>query len=173
MESRAEIREVTRDVRSGKWLMTLAVDDCPVEDLRGNLRLTLKKWKDKRSNQANAFLWEMLGNIAKETGEDKWQIYLEMLRKYGRFTYVLIKPNALESLRENWREIEVIGNVEVNGTTATQVICYYGTSTMDTAEFSKFIDSIKAEMVAMDLQPPCSEDMRRAIESYEKYNAKR
>lgn len=153
--------------------MTFAVDDMPVEDLRGSLRLSVKKWKDKRSNQANKLLWDMLGTIAIESGEDKWQVYLEMLKKYGKFTYVLIKPNALESLRETWRETEVLGNVEVNGTTATQVICYFGTSSMDTAEFSKFIDHVKDEMVALDLQPPCSEDMRRAIEYYDKYNAKK
>lgn len=168
MESKGNLLNVQRNIRTGKWEITVAVDEMPVDDFRGDLRITIKKWREKRSLSANALLWKMLGDIARELQTDKWSVYLTMLKRYGKFTYVLIHPKAVDALKATWRETEVIGEVDVNGTKAVQVLCYYGTSQMDSAEFSKLIDGVKSEMVEMGLEPPCSSDLRRALEEYER-----
>lgn len=171
MESKGKLADVTH-FKDG-YHMTFIVDDLPTDDLRGDLRISVKPWKEKRSNMANALLWDMLGKMARELGTDKWDVYLQMLKRYGKFTYVLVKPNAVEEVKRQWRETEVIGEVEVNGTKSVQLICYYGTSGMDTGEFSKFIDAVKSELAEMGLETPCSADMRRALELYEQeHNAK-
>lgn len=171
MESRGYLENAQRDLRTGKWRMTFLTDEMPVEDLSGDLRITVKKWKDKRSLNANALLWKMLGDIARELQTDKWDVYLQMLKRYGKFTYVLVHPKAVEALKNTWRETEIVGDVDVNGVKAVQVLCYYGTSQMDSGEFSKLIDGVKSEMVEMGIEPPCSEDLRRAIENYERGQA--
>lgn len=168
MESRGYLENAQRDLRTGKWRMTFLTDEMPVEDLSGDLRITVKKWKDKRSLNANALLWKMLGDIARELQTDKWDVYLQMLKRYGKFTYVLVHPKAVEALKNTWRETEIVGDVDVNGVKAVQVLCYYGTSQMDSGEFSKLIDGVKSEMVEMGIEPPCSEDLRRAVENYER-----
>lgn len=168
MESKAVLEEAKRDIRTGKWLLTFSVPDMPIEDFRGDLRLTVKKWKEKRSLSANALLWAMLGEIARELQTDKWDVYLRMLKRYGHYTYILVDPRAVEALKNTWRETEIIGEVDVNGRKATQVLCYYGTSQMDSAEFSKLIDGVKSEMTEMGLEPPCSADLQRALEQYER-----
>ncbi len=168
MESRGTLENAQRDLRTGKWRLTFLVEEMPTEDLGGDLRLTVKKWKEKRSLNANALLWKMLGDIARELQTDKWEVYLQMLKRYGKFTYVLVHPKAVDALKNTWRETEVLGEIDVNGVKAVQVLCYYGTSQMDSGEFSKLIDGVKSEMVEMGLEPPCSEDLRRAIENYER-----
>lgn len=171
MESKGYLENAQRDLRTGKWRMTFLTDEMPVEDLSGDLRISVKKWKDKRSLNANALLWKMLGDIARELQTDKWDVYLQMLKRYGKFTYVLVHPKAVEALKNTWRETEIVGDVDVNGVKAVQVLCYYGTSQMDSGEFSKLIDGVKSEMVEMGIEPPCSEDLRRAIENYERGQA--
>lgn len=172
MESKGQLLNVQRNIRTGKWELTVAVDEMPVDDFRGDLRITIRKWKEKRSVSANALLWKMLGDIARELQTDKWSVYLQMLKRYGKFTYVLVHPQAVETLKATWRETEVIGEVDVNGTKAVQVLCYFGTSQMDSGEFSKLIDGVKSEMVEMGIEPPCSADLQRAIQEYERGKGK-
>lgn len=124
-------------------------------------------WKEKRSLSANALLWSMIGDIARNLDADKWEIYLKMLKRYGKFTYIVVRPQAVAAMRSQWRECEEIGEIDINGQKGVQLLCYYGTSTMNTEEFSHFIEGVKSEMTEMGLQPPCSSDLRRAMELYE------
>ena len=133
----------------------------------------LSPHKEKRSKDANALLWHCIGEIAKAVRRDKWDIYLDMLRHFGQYTYVLCKPAAVDKLRQMWRETEVIGEVDVNGQKSTQVLCYYGSSTYDTKQFSVLLDGVIQEMVNMDLQPPTPKELRSALEAWEKQHEKR
>ena len=38
-----------------------------------------------------------------------WDCYLESLKKYGQFTYIVLKPKAVEHFKKNWREREELG----------------------------------------------------------------
>ena len=141
-----------------------AIKDCE------KLSIKAVKYREKRSLDANALLWHCLGKIAKSMEEpvDKWEIYLQMLRRYGKYTYICVKPNVVDAMKSHWRECEVVGNVTINGQDAVQLLCYFGSSTLNTKEFSVLLDGVISEMKEMGLQPPTTEDMRRALELWEK-----
>ena len=71
-------------------------------------------------------------------------------------------------MKKQRRECEVIGEVDINGQKAVQMLCYFGSSTYDTKEFSRLLDGVISEMQEMGLETPTSEDMRRALEQWEK-----
>ena len=130
----------------------------------------LSPHKDKRSKDANALMWHCIGEIARAVSKDKWEVYLDMLKHYGQFTYVLCKPQAVDKLRKSWRETEVVGEVNVNGQKSVQVLCYYGSSTYNSTEFSKLLDGIINEMEQMDLEPPMPREVQEALKEWEKQN---
>ena len=133
--------------------------------------------KEKRSLNANALLWACIGEIANKMRMDNWTVYLNMLKSYGQYTYVLCKPHAVSKMKEIWRETEEIGEVDVNGQKSVQLLCYYGSSTYDTKEFSRLLDGVIQEMKNIGLQPPPSEQMQQALlawsELTEKKNAQK
>lgn len=133
--------------------------------------------KEKRSLNANALLWACIGEIANKMRMDNWTVYLNMLKSYGQYTYVLCKPHAVAKMKEIWRETEEIGEVDVNGQKSVQLLCYYGSSTYDTKEFSRLLDGVIQEMKNIGLQPPPSEQMQQALlawsELTEKKNAQK
>ena len=94
-----------------------------------------------------------------------------MLRRYGEYTYICVKPKAVPMLKRQWRECEEIGDIDINGTTATQLLCYYGSSTYDTKQFSRLLDGVISEMKELGLTPPPSKEMRRSLEMWEKIHA--
>ncbi len=130
----------------------------------------IKEHKEKRSLNANRLLWHCLDQIAKAMipPQDKWDVYLMMLKRYGKFTYICVKPNVVDAMKKQWRESEVIGHVDINGQDSVQMLCYFGSHTYDTKEFSVLLDGIISEMVEMGLKTPREEELERALERWEK-----
>lgn len=159
------------DVTTGKWLLTFETVELPdiFDKTRDkDLNLEIKQHRNHRSKDANALLWECIGRLAMALRADKWDIYLLMLKRYGQYTYIVVPPNAVEMVARQWRECEVIGDININGRDGVQMLCYYGSSTYDTKQFSVLLDGVISEMKEIGLTAPTSEDMRRSIEEWEK-----
>lgn len=169
MEVTGRINAVTKDWQTGKLLITFEADSVPSDlpDLRDQtLDITAKKHRNRRSKNANALLWSCIGKIATAVRADKWDIYLTMLKRYGEFTYVCVKPNAVDMLKRQWRECEELGPIMVNGTPAMQMLCYYGSSTYDTRQFTALLEGVFFEMQQMGIETPSEEEMRLSLEAW-------
>lgn len=123
--------------------------------------------REKRSRDANALLWACLGEIAGALRSDKWTVYLQMLKRYGKYTYICVKPKVVEAVKKQWRESEEIGRVNINGQEAVQMLCYFGSSTYDSKEFSILLDGVISEMKEMGLETPADRELKRAIKQME------
>ena len=159
------------DYRSKQATATLVLD-CDPADLEQmqdiELSVRIKKKRNHRSNDANGMLWACLKEIAEATGADKWDVYLDMLKHYGQYTYVLVKPSAVDRMKEIWRETEVVGEIDVHGKKSVQLLCYYGSSMYDTKEFSVLLDGVVREMENIGLPKPPSREMQRLLDEWKK-----
>lgn len=133
----------------------------------------VKEYKEKRSLNANALLWRCLGEMASALKTDKWDVYLQMLKRYGTYTYICVKPKAVEAVKKQWRECEEIGHIDINGADSVQMLCYYGSSTMNTKEFSTLLDGVISEMEEMGIDTPEQRELDKAIENWGKQNETR
>ena len=169
MEVRARVHDVSFDTDGHQRVCFTLDRRVEMADLKDvDLRLKAVRWREKRSLNANALLWACIDKIASSLRTDKWNVYLMMLKRYGKFTYVIVPDGAVEKMKEMWRELEVVGEVNVNGRDATQLLCYYGSHTYDTKEFSRLLDGVIDEMKELGLQTPQEEDMERALQNWEK-----
>lgn len=172
MRFTGEIQGITKDWQSDKFIVSFSMNEKPTDEINSlmgeKLNIEAKKWRKSRSLDANALLWHCIGEIASVLRADKWEVYLEMLKRYGKYTYICVKPNMVEAMKLQWRECEEIGEIDINGTKAIQMLCYFGSSTLDTKEFSVLLDGVISEMKEMGLQTPTSQDMKRVLEQWEK-----
>jgi len=128
------------------------------------MRLSIHKWKEDRSLAQNNFLWACIGDIGMVTqNHDRWQIYLEMLKRYGKFTYILVKPEAVDRFKKEWREVEDLGEVKTeNGMIANQLRVYYGSHLYTTDEMATLLNGVLDEMKTLGIKPKMSkEEMER------------
>ena len=123
--------------------------------------------REKRSRNANALLWACLGELASALKTDKWEVYLQMLKRYGQYTYICVRPMAVKAVKKQWRECEEIGHVNINGQDSVQMLCYFGSSTYNSKEFSILLDGVVSEMKEMGLETPADREMERAIKQLE------
>lgn len=176
MKFTGKLLSVNRDWQTGEYNITFSMNEkeclAEVDKIKDFEKLSVeaKQYKRKRSLDANALLWACLSDIASVLRADKWEVYLTMLKRYGKFTYICVKPNIVEAVKAQWRECEEIGTININGQEAVQLLCYFGSSTYDTKEMSVLIDGVISEMKELGLELPPSGDIERAIKEYEKYH---
>lgn len=173
MQFSGKLLNVSRDWSTGQFQVTFSVNESgvinEVESIKDcNLDIKAVKHRKKRSLNANAMLWACIGDIAAALHADKWDIYLKMLKRYGKYSYIIAKPEAVEGIKMMWRECQDIGEIDVNGKKGVQLLCYFGSSTLNTKEFSVLLEGVVSEMKEMGLDTPPSQDMRRALEQWEK-----
>lgn len=174
MDFTGTLKDVSMDWKTEKYSITFTCNENSaireLENIQGCEKLSIKavKYRKHRSLDANRMLWACLGEIAVALRTDKWRVYLQMLKRYGKYTYICVKPSAVDAMKAQWRESEVIGEVSINGQEAVQMLCYFGSSTYNTKEFSALLDGVVSEMKEMGLDTPMSQDMKRALEEWEK-----
>lgn len=177
METTGRIKDISRDWKTDKVIISFAVDSLPsdLDDLTGcdALDITATRHREKRSLSANDMLWECIGRIASSLGADKWDIYLQMLKRYGTYTYVCVKPSAVKMLKRQWRECEELGEIDIHGQKAVQMLCYYGSSKYDSKQFSVLLDGVISEMKEMGIETPMPKRVQKAIEEWEKSYARK
>lgn len=169
MEFTGQLRGLTKDWESGEWRVSFSVTETDALEAANELKdsllvVTAKKYRKKRSKDANAMLWACIADIAKSTSQDKWEVYLQLLKRYGKCTSISIRADALEAFKATWREIEVVGEFEEYGQKMFSVLCYFGSHLYNSEEFSRLLEGTIEEMKEIGLQPPPSKEMRRALE---------
>nr|DAU12929.1 MAG TPA: NinB protein [Caudoviricetes sp.] len=133
-----------------------------------DLDINFSKHRRHRSLDANACLWACIGDIAKVLHQDAWEVYLLMIERYGKFTHILVRPEVVEAVRAQWRETKIVGETTVDGNPMIQMLCYFGSSTYNSAEFASLLDGVISEMKEMGLETPPSEEMRALIAELER-----
>lgn len=112
--------------------------------------VTVKKYRRKRSVDANAYFWELCGKIAFVLGYTKEEIYIEQVKATGLYDTVTVKNEAVDIFVRAWQSkgvgwvCERLGdNREIPG--MTDVVCYYGSSVYDAKQFSRLVDAVITE----------------------------
>ena len=170
MEIRAKLSQIGTNEKF-KYTITFEVVDGNMGELEKyadkELALTIKQHREKRSTNANALLWACIQDIVNTLGGDKWDVYLQMLRKYGQYTFIEMPEEALPRFREIYRECDVVGSRYTDEKSYYQVLCYYGSSTYNTKEFSVLLDGVIDDMRQAGIETPTSADLKAALDEWE------
>lgn len=174
MDATGKVLSVQRDWNTGKINITFQLNEEPKESINKlcqceKLSITAKKFRQKRSLDANAYSWVLMQKIAEAIDSDKWSVYLEMLQKYSReFTFVICKENAVDKLKELYRTCVDFGEVNVNGTQGHQVQVFFGSSTFDSKSMSVFIDGIVYECKQLGIETMAPDELERMVREWGK-----
>lgn len=124
-----------------------------------DLSIEIKKPSKKRSLDSNAYMWVLLDKIAAVLNTDKESVYLDMLEKYGVFTPVVVRPAAVERLKQEWRTVKEIGPVEIGGEVGIQLLCFYGSHGYDQREMNRLISGVVNECHDLDIETLTDEEL--------------
>lgn len=108
--------------------------------------LTIKKHRKKRSLDANAYCWALLGELSKVLKTPSIELYKHFIRQIGSYTIVPIKTQAVAKFGELWSShgvgwiVDDLGESKLDG--FHNLKCYHGSSSYDSKEMALLIDEI-------------------------------
>lgn len=162
MECVGRIIQIAKDCESNCSLITLSLSDTSIQELQilkalDKLTICIKKWKKKRSLDANAYAWVLMSKIANVINSSKEEVYEEFLQNYGPIyededEYVAITVESTVNMSKiggHWKRYKDNGKF-------TSYLKIKGSSEYDTAEMSHFIDHIieEAKELGIETLPP-------------------
>lgn len=121
----------------------------------------LKIHRERRSLDANAYAWALIGKIADAIRSDKDSVYLMMLKSYGQGGVVSVEQRYSADFKRTWRYHESLGTSELNGKTFEHFRFWVGSHLYDTREMSILIDGIVSECKALDIETATPEEIER------------
>ena len=130
--------------------------------------LEIKKFRLKRSLDANAYFWVLVGKLADVLHTDNDSMYLSLLERYGVFAHVIIKEKAVKQFEQEYRLVNNLGEVTVNGSTGIQLQCFFGSSTYDTKQMARLIDGIISECKEVGIETMTPQELQILKEEWGK-----
>lgn len=127
----------------------------------------LKVKREKRSLNANAYCWVLIGEIAEKLNLPNDAVYEMMLQRYSKaYTYIIVKPEAAEQTKATLKAAHIyayeVGDVlDVNGKQGVQLQLFWGSSTFDTKQMSRLIDGIVDEANALGIETATPAELER------------
>lgn len=179
-ELTGRISNIAISYATGKPLLTLEVNEDKstlqnmYEELKTAEKLTVKiaKRTNKRSLDANAYCFVLIGKIAEKTNVPKEEVYRKAVKEIGgNYDVVCVQDKAVESLCDAWRKNGLGWQTDtfpskIDG--CTNVALYYGSSTYDVSTMSRLIDNIVQDCKALGIETKSSEDLESLLGEWSK-----
>lgn len=132
-----------------------------INDLNGceKLIISVDKYREKRSLNANAYAWVLITKIANAIRSSKEEVYLRMLKEYGQSDMISVLADI--PIDRFIKYYEEAGESTLNGKLFKHYRVYTGSSEFDTKEMSIFIDGIVSEAKELNIQTMTPNELDR------------
>ena len=138
----------------------------------GDYDITIKKHRQKRSLDANAYAWVLLGKIAEVLRVSVVEVYRRIIADMSAFEVVPIRNDAVPKWKATWENnglgwvVQDLGPCK-NFENYKNLKCHYGSSTYNSKEMSQFIDLIIQECKQLGIEHLPEYEIERLKEAWE------
>ena len=139
------------------------------------LEIEITKPKKKRSLNANAYCWTLIGKIAEVLGNTKEEVYREYIKHKGIYRIITIEEKAAPTFMKVWEERGLGWLCETSETKIAgliDIVAYYGTSSYNTKQMAGFIDYIVEEAKNLNIETLEDIEIKKLIDNWDASNNK-
>ena len=150
---------------SDKWRIALEIDEEPsfYDELKdAELNIDIKRYRKKRSLDANAYCWVLCSQMAQKLETSKEEVYEQMIQRYSEFdrdedgyiTVTMLDRIPIDKLGGHWRAI----NHQDGFTSYMRLV---GSSEMNTEQMAHLLDGIVSEAKELGIETETPEEIER------------
>lgn len=131
----------------------------------------IKRVYKRRSLDANAYFWVLLDSLAAVLGIPKNELYRQRIKEIGGVSDTVCVPDrAVKRLVSIWEDKGLGWSAEtfsskIDG--CTNVTLYYGSSTFDTQQMARLIDSIVQDCQQLGIETKSPEEVASLLKQWE------
>lgn len=165
MKFTGQLTDVSIDLKTNKPKVTFIMNERSalesldeIKDL-DKLSIEAKKYRQKRSLDANSYCWVLIGRLAEKLNLKPIDVYRKAIIEVGVYEVVPIKDEAVERYIEVWQDNGLGWLCETMKSKLdgyTNVIAWYGSSVYNSKEMSRLVDNIVEECKTWNIEtlPP-------------------
>ena len=172
---RAKLRDMVFD-RNGNAVISFETAENFRDEFdelyEGEVEIEIKKWRKKRSLDANAYCWVLINKLAEKLGKSRDEVYREAIRSIGGVSDVIcVREKAADALIAGWQhngtgwQAEMMES-KIKG--CVNVILYYGSSVYDTKQMAALIDHIVQDCEAVGIPTMTDEQIEEMMRGWRK-----
>lgn len=138
-----------------------------IDELDDNKEYELTEHKKKRSNQANKYFWQLLGQLCFELDLDLITEYRKRVKDLGIFRQWTIDKDNLKTFNKMWKEQGIAWFTEIVDIAENDKVvvnAYYGSSSYNTKQMSKLIDSLVQDCKAVGIETKTIEEINSLLQ---------
>lgn len=136
------------------------------DELKDNdIEVTIKRYRKKRSLDANAYAWVLLGKLSEAVRTPTIDLYKRYVKSIGgTYEIVCAKDCAVETLVKGWEHQGIGWQAEtlpskIEG--CTNVMLFYGSSLFDSAQMAQLIEMIVEDCKEMGIETLTPDEIRK------------
>lgn len=178
LQTTGKLTDISKDFETDKAKIILMLDTKQldvIEQLKkeDKLDIDIKKYRKKRSLDANAYCWVLCDKIAKEISKDgtiltKEDVYKDAIKSIGTFEPMIVEEKAFENFKRIW-EKQGLGFLIQEVTRkdkCVKVHCYYGSSTYDSKEMSLLIELLVEEAKQLNIEVKTEQEIESLLKTW-------
>lgn len=124
----------------------------------------IDKHREKRSLNANAYLWKLVTEIGNILNKSKEEVYLQMLIDYGQSEMVSILSEI--EVKGYFKYYKLAGTSILNGKEFNHYKIYKGSSEYDTKEMSILLNGVVQEAKNLGIKTKDDIELERLVEEW-------
>ena len=125
----------------------------------------INKHREKRSLNANAYLWKLVTEIGNILNKSKEEVYLQMLIDYGQSEMVSILSEI--DVKGYFKYYKLAGTSILNGKEFNHYKIYKGSSEYDTKEMSILLEGVVQEAKNLGIKTKEDYEIEKLIEEWD------
>ncbi len=179
MQTTGTIKDMNIDYETRKAKISLLLDTKEleiVEQLKNEnkLNIELKKYRQKRSLDANKYFWKLLQEICELAEIDTIEEYKRRVKELGIFRRFRIESDNVKTFEKMWNAQGIawfceIFDTEIIGDKEFKIInAYYGSSSFNSKQMSRLIDGVVQDCKEYGIETKSQAEIDSLIESWDK-----
>ena len=179
MVTTGTITDIGLDIGSRKAKISLVLDTNQldiVEQLKNEdkLNIEMKKYRQKRSTNANNYFWKLLTEYCEVKEVDTIKEYKERVKRLGIFRISRVESKDVETYKKSWEnwgtawfceiyDTEYLGDVEFK-----ILHLYYGSSSFNSRQMSRLINDLVEDCIEVGIETKTPAEINSLLESWGK-----
>lgn len=159
LDTTGTIEDISIDYQSNKAKISILLETKQLDILEqvkndGKLKVSLKKYRKKRSLNANSYFWQLLQELCELVELDTVEEYKRRVKELGIFRQFKIEAENIKTFKKMWTSqgiawfCEIADTTYIGNTEFKIINAYYGSSSFNSKQMARLING-----VVQDCQP--------------------
>ena len=177
MQTTAKITELNIDYDTHKPKISLLLDTNDIDVIEqlkneNKLNIELKKYRKKRTLNANSYFWKLLSEYSEEKQIDTIEEYKERVKRLGIFRQFKIESKDVNTFKVVWQERGIAWFCDIHDTTYIGdkefkiINAYYGSSSFNTKQMSRLIDDLVQDCKEVGIETMTSNELNSLLKEW-------